>query len=75
MSAVSLSGARILVTGPTGQVAKPLSLALAKDATVFGLARFTNQAAKAELEAGGAERCAALVHEAIAHYSRRGLIS
>jgi len=53
MSAVSLSGARILVTGPTGQVAKPLSLALAKDATVFGLARFTNQAAKAELEAGG----------------------
>ena len=53
MSAVSLSGARILVTGPTGQVAKPLSRALAKDATVFGLARFTNQAAKAELEAGG----------------------
>lgn len=53
MSAVPLSGARILVTGPTGQVAKPLSLALAKDATVFGLARFTNQAAKAELEAGG----------------------
>jgi UDP-glucuronate 4-epimerase len=56
MSAVSLSGARILVTGPTGQVAKPLSLALAKDATVFGLARFSNKAAKAELEAGGV-RC------------------
>lgn len=53
MSAVSLSGARILVTGPTGQVAKPLSLALAKEATVFGLARFKNKAAKAELEAGG----------------------
>jgi UDP-glucuronate 4-epimerase len=50
---VSLEGARILVTGPTGQVAKPLSLALAKQATVFGLARFSNQAAKAELEAGG----------------------
>jgi propanediol dehydratase small subunit len=29
----------------------------------------------AELEAGGAERCTALVREAIAHYSRRGLIS
>jgi propanediol dehydratase small subunit len=29
----------------------------------------------AELEAGGGERCAALVREAIAHYSRRGLIS
>jgi nucleoside-diphosphate-sugar epimerase len=55
MSAVSLSGARILVTGPTGQVAKPLSLALAKDATVFGLARFNNKAAKAELEAGGVQ--------------------
>ena len=55
MSAVSLSGARILVTGPTGQVAKPLSLALAKEATVFGLARFNNKAAKAELEAGGVQ--------------------
>ncbi len=33
------------------------------------------QGIAAELEAGGAERCAALVHEAIAHYSRRGLIS
>lgn len=28
-----------------------------------------------ELEAGGGERCAALVREAIAHYRRRGLIS
>lgn len=52
---VSLAGSRILVTGPTGQVAKPLSLALAKEATVFGLARFSNQAAKAELEAGGVQ--------------------
>jgi UDP-glucuronate 4-epimerase len=55
-SPVSLAGARILITGPTGQVAKPLSLALAQEATVFGLARFSNQAAKAELEAGGV-RC------------------
>jgi UDP-glucuronate 4-epimerase len=53
---VDLAGARILITGPTGQVAKPLSLALAKRASVFGLARFSNQAAKAELEAGGV-RC------------------
>jgi len=28
-----------------------------------------------ELEAGGGERCAALVREAIEHYRRRGLIS
>lgn len=53
---VDLKGKKILVTGPTGQVAKPLSLALAKEATVYGLARFSNQAAKAELEAGGV-RC------------------
>jgi UDP-glucuronate 4-epimerase len=48
-----LSGARIVVTGPTGQVAKPLALALAKDNDVIGVARFTNAAARAELEAGG----------------------
>ena len=33
------------------------------------------EAIAAELEAGGAERCAALVREAAAHYARRGLIS
>ncbi|MEI7438409.1 MAG: diol dehydratase small subunit [Thermoleophilia bacterium] len=33
------------------------------------------QTIAAELEAGGGVRCAALVHEAIAHYTRRGLIS
>lgn len=33
------------------------------------------QSIAAELAAGGGVRCAALVHEAIAHYTRRGLIS
>jgi propanediol dehydratase small subunit len=32
------------------------------------------EAIAAELEAGGGERCSALVREAIVHYRRRGLI-
>lgn len=49
----SLSGQTILVTGPTGQVALPLTLALARDNTVLGIARFSNQAAREQLEAAG----------------------
>lgn len=48
-----MKGKRILITGPTGQVAKPVSIALAKDNEVFGLARFNDANAKAELEAAG----------------------
>jgi UDP-glucuronate 4-epimerase len=48
-----MEGKRILITGPTGQVAKPVTLALAKENDVTGLARFTDQAARAELEAAG----------------------
>ena len=45
--ATNLSGKKILVTGPTGQVALPVTLALAKENDVVGVARFR--------DAGGAE--------------------
>jgi nucleoside-diphosphate-sugar epimerase len=48
-----LSGARILVTGPTGQVALPLTRALARDNDVIGIARFRDAEARASLEADG----------------------
>jgi nucleoside-diphosphate-sugar epimerase len=48
-----LSGARILVTGPTGQVALPVTRALARDNDVIGIARFRDVAARADLEAAG----------------------
>lgn len=40
---VELKGKRILVTGPTGQVARPLVEAFARDNEVFALARFGKQ--------------------------------
>lgn len=48
-----LSGARILVTGPTGQVALPVTRALAADNEVFGIARFRDPAARETLEKAG----------------------
>src|SRR6478736_6469051 len=48
-----LEGKRILVTGPTGQVALPVTLALAAKNDVIGIARFRDPAARAELEAAG----------------------
>jgi UDP-glucuronate 4-epimerase len=48
-----LSGARILVTGPTGQVALPVTRALAADNEVFGIARFRDADARAGLEQAG----------------------
>jgi UDP-glucuronate 4-epimerase len=53
MDASPLTGARILVTGPTGQVALPLTLALAANNDVIGIARFRDAAARARLEQGG----------------------
>ena len=53
---VELDGKRIVITGPTGQVAKPLALALAKNNDVTAIARFNNVAARTDLEAGGV-RC------------------
>ena len=43
---MSLSGAKILVTGPTGQVALPLTLGLAADNDVWGVARFHDAGAR-----------------------------
>jgi nucleoside-diphosphate-sugar epimerase len=48
-----LSGTKVLVTGPTGQVALPLTLSLAVDNDVWGVARFTDTAARERLEAAG----------------------
>jgi len=48
-----LTDQRILITGPTGQVALPVTLALAERNEVFGLARFRDPTARAELEAAG----------------------
>lgn len=48
-----LEGQRILVTGPAGQVALPVCRALAVHNEVFGLARFSDPAARARaVEAG-----------------------
>lgn len=50
-----LQGARIVITGLTGQVGKPVALALAKDNEVFGAARYSNPAVRDELRAGGVQ--------------------
>ncbi|HKA14461.1 MAG TPA: NAD(P)-dependent oxidoreductase [Myxococcota bacterium] len=47
---------KILVTGLTGQVARPIALDLAPRNEVWGIARFSNPALRTELEAGGV-RC------------------
>src|SRR3954449_2247393 len=48
-----LEGKRILITGPTGQVALPVTRALAADNDVIGIARFRDEAVRAELEGRG----------------------
>jgi nucleoside-diphosphate-sugar epimerase len=49
-----LSGSKVLVTGPTGQVALPLTLGLAAaGADTWGVARFTDAAARSRLEESG----------------------
>ena len=48
-----LTDQRILITGPTGQVALPVTLALAEHNEVIGLARFQDPTARTELEAAG----------------------
>ncbi len=50
---------KILVTGPTGQVALPLTRALARDNEVWGIARFGDASAREALEADGV-RCVAI---------------
>ncbi|WP_372759295.1 NAD-dependent epimerase/dehydratase family protein, partial [Litorivivens sp.] len=53
VSPVNLSDKKILITGPTGQVARPVVEALAKMAQVTALARFTDEAVRAEVESLG----------------------
>lgn len=48
-----IDGARVLVTGATGQVALPVALALAGRNDVIAVARFTDQAARVRLETAG----------------------
>jgi nucleoside-diphosphate-sugar epimerase len=56
---VELNGKRILVTGPTGQVARPLVAALSAHNEVFALARFSKPEDRAAIEALGARTIAA----------------
>jgi nucleoside-diphosphate-sugar epimerase len=51
-----MRGAKILITGPTGQVASPVAQALAAENEVWGIARFTNPAVREALEKSGV-RC------------------
>ena len=51
-----MRGSKILITGPTGQVATPVAKALAADNEVWGIARFTDGAARDGLEKAGV-RC------------------
>ena len=51
-----MRGSKILITGPTGQVARPVAMALAADNEVWGIARFTDGAAREGLEKAGV-RC------------------
>ncbi len=48
-----MRGYKILVTGPTGQVAAPIATSLAADNEVWGIARFTDTAARERLEQAG----------------------
>ena len=48
-----MRGSKILITGPTGQIATPIALALAAENEVWGIARFTNPAAREGLESAG----------------------
>jgi nucleoside-diphosphate-sugar epimerase len=54
-----MRGSKILITGPTGQVATPVAQALAADNEVWGIARFTNPAVRESLEKAGV-RCQAI---------------
>jgi nucleoside-diphosphate-sugar epimerase len=48
-----MRGSKILITGPTGQVAVPIARALAADNEVWGIARFTDTTAREGLEQAG----------------------
>ncbi|MGE2688700.1 hypothetical protein [Mycolicibacterium pulveris] len=48
-----LSGERVLVTGPAGRIAYGVTKTLARDNEVWGIARFSDPAAREEVEALG----------------------
>ncbi len=48
-----MRGAKILITGPAGQIAFPLAQHLAPDNEVWGIARFTDAASRERVEAIG----------------------
>ncbi len=56
---VELKGSKILITGPTGQVAAPVVEALSQIAEVMALARFSDPKAREALEAKGVQTVAA----------------
>ena len=56
---VELAGTKILITGPTGQVALPVVEEFAKIADVYALARFKQAEDRARIEALGASVIAA----------------
>jgi UDP-glucuronate 4-epimerase len=56
---VNLQGTKILITGPTGQVAEPVVAALARDCDVTALARFSKQEDRDRITALGATCVAA----------------
>ena len=51
---VDLTGTKILITGPTGQVAEPVVAAFAQIADVYGLARFSKAEDRQRIESLGA---------------------
>ncbi len=59
MGAEPLRGAKIVVTGVTGQVGEPVACALAKENDVYGGARFRDDSARERLEAAGVH-CASI---------------
>lgn len=48
-----LKGEKILITGPAGQIATPITKALAKDNDVWGIARFSQPGSREEVESWG----------------------
>jgi len=53
MSPHAITGKKIVITGVTGQVAKPLAIALAHSNEVYGAARFTDPTVRNALQASG----------------------
>jgi nucleoside-diphosphate-sugar epimerase len=49
----TVSGAKVLITGVTSEVAKPVALALAKENEVFGAARWKDPASREPFESAG----------------------